>query len=426
MLVCYNFSMKTGGLGRRLEVRHMVAATAIVCIFVSFSVVRAAVSTYADGIAVGGTVLSTGLLLDVSGKIGATEYCDQNGANCITAGSGNVGGSGTSGYITKFTSGTTLGNSLIQESGTNIGIGRTPAQKLDVEGNLVVRSGTVYINGVSQTLYGDGSNALYYDANHSTITQFIMRDAENTIYGRLYGSGNGSDFGLLDGDGNWAIQHNKDNWTIWRINNVEKMRLDGTGLGVINHIQTGIGSGAVAMTYNDGGGNANLTFNHTARTPDITGNAGRVEVNVDSTSNALMSFELGENLAVGVAANLTPILTLQKNGSDQNAMVDGDVHANNYCDENGNNCKDIVNVSQESDYTLYNVNVGNDSYGGWTNGTQTDTCHGNASSPYSCGTGTLTTCTDSQLVSCGKSCNQYQYRTVTCRLEQQLIKVTNP
>jgi hypothetical protein len=51
--------------------------------------------------------------------------------------------SGTTNYVSKFTGTTTLGNSLIYDNGTNVGIGTvSPAQKLQVEGSLLVNSGT--------------------------------------------------------------------------------------------------------------------------------------------------------------------------------------------------------------------------------------------------------------------------------------------
>ena len=52
-----------------------------------------------------------------------------------------------------------------------------------------------------QRVWGDNSSALYYDSNHSTVTQILVRDLEGTQYTRVYGSGNGSNFGLLDRDG---------------------------------------------------------------------------------------------------------------------------------------------------------------------------------------------------------------------------------
>jgi len=187
----------------------------ILCIFTLFttSVAHAQVSTFADGIAVGGTSLSTGLILDVTGKIGASELCDANGANCSTVTNiynavtgGGIGGTGSGNYIPRFTNGTTLGNSVIRQSGDgNIGIGvagmansDTSASKLRVQGNILVNSRHVYF-GTFQDLYGDNSSALYYDSNDSNTTQFIMRDKENTQYGRLYGTSNGTNFGLLEG-----------------------------------------------------------------------------------------------------------------------------------------------------------------------------------------------------------------------------------
>ena len=54
-----------------------------------------------------------------------------------------ITGSGTTNYIAKFTSSTAVGNSLIFDNGTNVGIGTaTPGQKLDVIGRLRFRSDT--------------------------------------------------------------------------------------------------------------------------------------------------------------------------------------------------------------------------------------------------------------------------------------------
>jgi hypothetical protein len=50
-------------------------------------------------------------------------------------GSGSIGGSGTSGYIPKFTATSSIGNSLIFDNGTYVGIGTTsPSSKLQIQG----------------------------------------------------------------------------------------------------------------------------------------------------------------------------------------------------------------------------------------------------------------------------------------------------
>jgi hypothetical protein len=71
------------------------------------------------------------------------------------------------------------------------------------------------------------------------------------------------------------------------------------------------------MVINDGGGNANLTFNHISRTPGQNGNSGRITVNVDATSNASMDFSLKSNVTSGVAVSTTSVLTLYEDGDMQ-------------------------------------------------------------------------------------------------------------
>ena len=62
----------------------------------------------------------------------------------------------------------------------------------------------------------------------------------------------------------------------------------------------GNGSGSVAMTINDGYGNANIAFNHESGTPDVDGSSGRIECGVDGTT-AEMMFELWDNVTAGSA-----------------------------------------------------------------------------------------------------------------------------
>ena len=106
----------------------------------------------------------------------------------------------------------------------------------------------------------------------------------------------------------------------------------GTMLSEGNIIGCGDGGGSVCMTINDGGGNANLTFNHALTRPDRNGSSGRISVNVDST-NAKMAFQLASNVAQGVTPSMTEILAMTPTsatfGVDLSANVSGN-HTGNF------------------------------------------------------------------------------------------------
>ena len=88
--------------------------------------------------------------LEVGGKITATgDICtDLNGGRCLSkirsGGGGGVvytgselSGSGAGNYLSLWTGGTSLGNSVIYQDGSNVGIGTTsPSQMLDVGGTI--------------------------------------------------------------------------------------------------------------------------------------------------------------------------------------------------------------------------------------------------------------------------------------------------
>ena len=97
-----------------------------------------------------------------------------------TVSGGGVTGSGTTNYLSKWTSGTALGNSLVYDNGTNVGIGNISAiAKLHVTGNLLS--------------YAEATNtaALFISANNSYNWQF--------------GINNGSDYVITENGGLNAI-----------------------------------------------------------------------------------------------------------------------------------------------------------------------------------------------------------------------------
>ena len=92
-----------------------------------------------------------------------------------------------------------------------------------------------------------------------------------------------------------------------------------TGAGNISFsggvIEIGDGSGSVAMTINDGYGNANLCFNHASGVPDVTGNAFRITTNVDVTTNATITFQAKSNVTANTALALTSLFTMSETGA---------------------------------------------------------------------------------------------------------------
>ena len=98
-----------------------------------------------------------------------------------------------------------------------------------------------------------------------------------------------------------------------------------TGLiSTTNYVQAGRAIGSVALASDDGGGNANITFNHMAQTPDITGNVGRITVNVDGTNDASMSFSLAENKTSGSSYSLLAADKLLTLSTDNGVRVNTD------------------------------------------------------------------------------------------------------
>lgn len=93
-------------------------------------------------------------------------------------------------------------------------------------GEVSLNQGYIYMGTGNQLIVGDDNTAFYFDSNGAgSRTRFY--DKQGTRYGYIYGADDR--FGLLDGDGNWSLRHNHDDYTSFVINNSEKMRIESSG-----------------------------------------------------------------------------------------------------------------------------------------------------------------------------------------------------
>jgi hypothetical protein len=101
----------------------------------------------------GGTITSTGTIGITQSGTSSDGYLSSTDWNTFNS---KVGGSGTTNYVPKWTSGSAIGNSQIFDNGTNVGIGTAvPTQKLEV-------------NGVIESYYLEFKPVVFYDFNSDT------------------------------------------------------------------------------------------------------------------------------------------------------------------------------------------------------------------------------------------------------------------
>jgi hypothetical protein len=81
------------------------------------------------------------------------------GTDWITLPTGNISGSGTTNYVAKFTGATAIGNGIIFDNGTNVGINTTtPSTRLDVNGVITAFGGTSTDWNAKQAALVSGTN----------------------------------------------------------------------------------------------------------------------------------------------------------------------------------------------------------------------------------------------------------------------------
>ena len=174
----------------------------------------------------------------------------------------------------------------------------------DLTGNA--STATALQTGRSIGLGGDVSGSATFDGTGDiTITATVADDSHNhtianvdglqtALNGKLGTGAKAADSDLLDGlnSTQFLRSDTSDTWS---------GTLTGTGsISSSTFVESGRGSGGVALTINDGYGNANVTFNHKSGVPEQNGQSGRIKVNTDSLSGeGLMEFELSTATVTG-------------------------------------------------------------------------------------------------------------------------------
>ena len=189
-------------------------------------------------------------------------------------------------------------------------------------GIFIATSVRNYINGTIET--GDGSTSvvsygfisdrntgMYSPSNHAlgfaqNGTQRLLLDATGaTVTGAFTATGAVNSSSNISTGGTIRLSASGNLSNIGTISSNDTFTTTGT------QIICGQGSGAVALTTNDGKGNANVTFNHTGGVPDVNGAALRIETNVDTSGAGIFYFEAsGSAVTAGSSVDLDSVMTI--------------------------------------------------------------------------------------------------------------------
>lgn len=223
--------------------------------------------------------------------------------------SSGINGSGTTNYVSKFTSSNVLGNSLIFDNGTNVGIGNaSPSAKLHVTGTILASStitgssliksggtsaqilmadGSVITAGTNITISGGVISSSGGGSSGSGTTNYHAKWTSTSALGNSLIFDNGTSIGMFNaanGTG-YALEFN---------NNVSQPRIDIVDNGVYTVQLKSLG-GAVYLS--------NSSVN-----PMIFSTSGVERLRILSTGN----------VGIGIA---TPALMLHVNGDIRTKMV---------------------------------------------------------------------------------------------------------
>ena len=151
----------------------------------------------------------------------------------MTSTIGAIGGSGTLNYIPKFTpDGNTLGDSLLYDDGTGVGIGTTSPSNLDRL--FIVGSGTNRVSIKVQNTNSNGNSSFYFENNRGGFSTYggLLTGGSTDTNSTLFGLSR-IDRTFLISDGatseGLAIGTLTSDSLYFGTNNIERMRIDSSG-----------------------------------------------------------------------------------------------------------------------------------------------------------------------------------------------------
>ncbi len=226
--------------------------------------------------------------------------------------SSGINGSGTTGYVPKFTSSNVLGDSLIFSNSTNVGIGTaTPSAVLHVIGTILSSSSVTATSFVKS----GGTSAQILAADGSVITA----GTNITISGgTISASGGGSISG--SGTTNYITK-----WTSSSAIGNSLIFDNGTNVGIGTSSPTAMGAYKILEVQNATGGILRLT-NTSAQGGYIAGNAGGLTYDTLGSfphifyTNGSERMKIDSNGNVGIGTS-SAVAKVDITGSDVNRVV---------------------------------------------------------------------------------------------------------
>ena len=188
------------------------------------------------------SVEADGDLTTAAPTSGASGFWTRTGADLYPTASGDYVGINTTNPAWQLHVGS--GRSRIN---TNLGINIDPSNdtyRLHMGGHI--RMNNNEMNYVNQVHFND--NVRFYDAGNDNYLNFrygdaagggvLMYDGDAALQGYWYSSGDNSNFGMLDRDGNWMLRSTHDNYVSIYDNNARSFTMGANNIGEYGTVST--------------------------------------------------------------------------------------------------------------------------------------------------------------------------------------------